>query len=323
MTDDLTRWRTIRVLALLCGACSLAVVVLSAYLRLDAAGLGCVDWPACYGSLLANPVPPMSYGVPRLMHRIVASLDLVLACLLVWRCTRPYPMRPVAHRAVLLLVLILALAVLGFFSADPRRALIGFLNIVGGLVLVVFSWRVVVAATPGFLGADQVQPVESAQSVSSYVLGVGILALMLTVALGAWIGATYSAVTCLSVPACNGVWWPQAEGWSVFDPLVTLASARPPGDAGGIGLHLLHRGFALLACLCLGTFALFRLRHDSARRTAIPVLLLLILAVGLGGAAVSSGLDLWLVVGHGLAAALLLAAAGGMMRRQGFVPWLR
>lgn len=314
MNGDLSRWQTIRVLALLCGVCSLAVVALSAYLRLDAAGLGCASWPACYGNLLANQTQPVQYGLPRLLHRIVASLDLVLACLLVWRSLKPYPLQPVARQAVLLLALILVLAVLGFFSSDPRRALIGFLNIVGGLALVVFSWRVVVAATPAPtplspLGADR------AQLVSGSVLGLGFAALMLTVVLGAWIGATYSATACLSLPVCNGVWWPAVGAWSALNPLITLTSAPLPSDAGGVGLHLLHRGFALLACLGVGVFALSGLRHASTRRTAILVLLFLILAAGLGGAAVRSGLDLWLVVGHGVAAALLLAAVSDMIYR--------
>lgn len=313
MNGGISRWKTIRVLALLCGVCSLAVVILSAYLRLDAAGLGCASWPACYGNLLANPAQPIQYGLPRLLHRIVASLDLVLACLLVWRCLKPQPLQPVARHAVLLLVLILVLALLGFFSADPRRALIGFLNIGGGLALVVFSWRAVAAATPTTIslgaGMDQVQPA------LSWVLGLGFAALMLTAGLGAWIGATYSATACLTLPVCNGVWWPAVGGWSAFNPLMHLVSAPLSGDAGGVGLHLLHRGFALLACLGVGTFALFGLRYDSTRRAATLVLLFLVLAAGLGGAAVSSGLDLWLVVGHGVAAALLLAAVSDMIHR--------
>lgn len=309
MSDDHARRKTIRILAILCGICSLAVVALSAYLRLDAAGLGCANWPACYGSLLASPLLPLQYGSPRLLHRLVASLDLVLACFLLWRCMRPYSIQPATRHAMALLLLILLLAALGFFSADPRRALVGFLNIIGGMALVVFSWRVAVASALAPSGAEAQQPVSSGLFI---VAGV---TLALTVALGGWLGATYSAAACLSLPACNGVWWPQAAGWAALNPFVTLSSAPPPGDPGAVGLHLLHRALALVACLATGALAVSALSYRSVRGTAILALLLLVLVAGLGGAAVSSGLSLWLVVGHGIAATLLLAAVADLSSR--------
>ena len=74
----------------------------------------------------------LHYGVARLLHRLAASAALLLTIAMVWRCMRPCPLQPAAQYAVLLLGLMLALSALGFFSADPRRALVGFLNIVGG-----------------------------------------------------------------------------------------------------------------------------------------------------------------------------------------------
>lgn len=312
MNEELARRRAIRVLAILCGACSLAVVVLSSYLRLAAAGLGCADWPACYGAQLVESVQPLSYGLPRLLHRIVASLDLVLACLLVWRCRKPYPIQPVARQAGRLLALILFLAALGFFSSDPRRAFVSFLNIVGGLALVVLSWRVVAASV---LISPEPEGGGHVQSVSRRAIGVALAVLGLAVVLGAWVGATYSAVACLSLPVCDGVWWPGVGGWSALNPSMTLASAAPAGDPGGVGLNLLHRGFALLASVSIGGLAFYGLRREPVRRTAILVLLFLTLVVGSGGSAVKSGLDLWLVVAHGTAAALLLTAVSAMVSR--------
>jgi heme A synthase len=74
------RLRTIRATALLLTVLSLMVVLLSAYLRLDGAGLGCADWPACYGRLLASEPGELHFGVVRLLHRAVASISLLLAC---------------------------------------------------------------------------------------------------------------------------------------------------------------------------------------------------------------------------------------------------
>ncbi len=305
MNGDAARRRRVVGLALAVGALSLVVVAVSAYLRLDAAGLGCADWPACYAGVLAGQPPPLHYGFARLLHRIAASAALVLAGVLVWQCLRPRPL-PAARPALLLLLLMLALAALGFLSADPRRALVGFLNIVGGLGLVSFSWRTVLAAR-----RDGGWPPPSAGG--GLLFRSGVLLLSLTVLVGAWIGATYSALACPSLPFCGGA-QALAEGWAAFDPLRRLTAAAQPGDAGGTLLHLVHRGLALASVLVLGA-ALLAARGSGRRGGAFAVLVLLLLVAGLGAAAVASGLGLWLVVAHGTAAALLLAAVATLSRR--------
>ena len=72
------RLRNIRATALLLSALSLLVVVLSAHLRLAGAGLGCADWPACYGQLLAGEPQALYFGFVRVLHRATASLSLPL-----------------------------------------------------------------------------------------------------------------------------------------------------------------------------------------------------------------------------------------------------
>lgn len=309
MRADASRLRSIRALALLVCLLSLAVVAVSAYLRLDAAGLGCADWPACYGALLATDPLPLHYGLPRLLHRLVASAALVLTCVLVWRCLRPQPVQPAARNAVLLLMLMLFLSALGFFSADPRLALVGFLNIVGGLGLVSFSWRVAMAAAPpSFRQVPEYAP-------HGPLLSAGLIVLTITVLLGAWIGATYSAAACPTVPFCDGGGAATVQGWAVLNPLVKLSSASMPGDVAAATLHLLHRGLALLAVVVLGAAAVSSMRYRATRCSARAVLFLLVVVIALGITAVLSGLSLWLVVAHGVVAAMLLAAVAALLRR--------
>ena len=110
---------------------TLSVVAVSAWLRLHGAGLGCDEWPACYGQnlSLADYRPP---AVARAIHRVVASLALLLAILLAWRA-RSEP-RPSWRRPVFgLLGLVVVLAAVGVWSHDPRNALVNFVNLVGGL----------------------------------------------------------------------------------------------------------------------------------------------------------------------------------------------
>ncbi|MBL8396098.1 MAG: COX15/CtaA family protein [Candidatus Accumulibacter sp.] len=301
------RLRKIRAIALLLAALSLLVVLLSAYLRLDGAGLGCVDWPACYGRWLAREPAAQQFGPVRLLHRVGASLSLLLACILVWHCWRRPAIRPAARPATLLLLLMLALSALGIWSADPRLTLVGFLNILGGLGLVTFSWRVVLASRTESMMQRPTAPTR--------LLRFGAALLSLTVVLGAMIGASYAALACNTVPDCAGRWWPGMDGWAVLKPFPTLVAVPQAGDPGSLSLHLLHRYAAFGTLLVLGAAALQVLGDEQRRKAALLLLLLLTSEITLGAVTVLSGFTLWLAIGHGVCAAALLATLATLLRR--------
>jgi heme A synthase len=301
------RLRTIRATALLLTVLSLMVVLLSAYLRLDGAGLGCADWPACYGRLLASEPGELHFGVVRLLHRAVASISLLLACALVWQCWRRPSIEPAAGPATLLLLLMLVLSALGIWSSDPRLTLVGFLNIMGGLGLVTFSWRVVLASSPGSMLQRPAAP--------TLALRLGAAALSVTVVLGALIGASYSALACASFPDCGGSWWPGADDWAALKPFSVLTATPAAGDPGGATLHLLHRYSALATLLVLGAAGVQALADEERQRAARMLLVLLTAQIALGSLTVLSGFSLWLAISHHLAAAALLATVATLLRR--------
>lgn len=278
-------------------ALSLLVVLLSAYIRLGGAGLGCAAWPECYGQLLAGAPHPHT-GWVRIVHRVAASAALLLGFALAWQCTRPAPLRPLSGHVAALLGVMIVLTVVGLFSADPHRVWAGFINMLGGLLLVLISWRIAA------LASGEAAPGGRADG----ALHLGLVLLAAAMALGAMIGARYAALACPTTPSCAGTWWPAAAGLAALNPLATVAAPLPAGDAGGVALHLLHRYAALAALLLVGFAALRALAKPAARAAALAALALTVVEFALGSLTVASGFSHGLAVAHSVGAALLLVA---------------
>lgn len=302
--DDI-RLRRIRILAGLVCVLSLLVVALSAWLRLKGAGLGCLPWPQCYGRLLSG-VAPEPFPLLRRAHRMVASLALLSAFGLVWMTRRPRPLRPFARQALLLLLLMLALALVGFWSADPHRVAVNAMNIAGGLGLVALSWRLVLSKPDAPSGepdgqADALRPLVS-------------WALLLTLLPGCLIGARYAASACTTLPGCDGIFWP-TQGWHWLNPLAYQEEyAADAGAAGGVMLHLLHRYAALLTLALLGLLAMRARRRPGLFRAVLWGLTFLLAEMAIGALLVAGGHPLGLGVLHNVGAALVLAVLASLVR---------
>ncbi len=298
MQDD--RLKRVRILAQLLTLLVVLVLVISAYLRLNGAGLGCANWPECYGQILLSE-PVLHTDFARILHRVVATLALLLGFYLAWDCLRPAALKPVARYVTLLVGLMILLTVIGIWSSSPHRAWASFANMLGGMGLVVLSWRVVLATRTD---AEQARPAGPL-----WLLHAGILALVLAVALGSLIGARYATISCTTTPDCAGVWWPVSGAWAAFNPFVHVETALSLGDPGGVALHLVHRYSAVAALLLLGIAGLQALLVEATRRRASAMLALLALEFALGSLTVVSGFSLWLAIAHSVSAAALLAAA--------------
>lgn len=311
MENHIARLKRIRLLALLLTALSLVILLVSGYIRLNSAGLGCSPWPDCYGQVLIGGVYAHS-DTARILHRAVASTALLLGFVLAWQCLRPYPIQPPARYATALLVLMILLTLVGIWSADQHRVWASFINILGGAGLVLFSWRTVLAAGDGHAPALRRRP--------AALLHAGLGTLGLTMALGALIGARYAAVACPMLTACGEVSWPAAAGWGALNPFARIAVAASLGDEGGVALHLLHRYCAVATLLLLGVGGVQALGQPAARGSAGLLLALLLLQFALGVVTVLSGLNLGLAIAHSVCASLLLAAGVQLLIRVKSIP---
>ena len=271
----------------------LLVTTSSAYMRLTAAGLGCADWPACYGPDAARSAAPAPAA--RLLHRLSASATAaaVLAIALVAFVNRRRLARELAIAAILL-ALTLGLALLGRATPTAQSPAIPAANLLGGMLMAALlwwlalgSWRRLRATAPRWL---------------PWLSGLALGALAVQLALGAMTSTTYSALACTTLPDCAGQWWPQTWSAEEFDPTRPVSARAGPSAA----VHLAHRYAAVAVAALVLALAVALRRH--ARGLALMLAGLLGLQVALGLLAVALQLPLGVVLAHNVTAVVLLLA---------------
>ncbi len=307
-----------RRLILLALALTLGVVVFGAYVRLADAGLGCPDWPGCYGKLspahaaqhildahAAAPDGPVSLpkAWKEMIHRyLAASLGLLIIAIavLAWRRRREADAAPLVATALVGVVIFQGL--LGKWTVTLLlKPAIVTAHLLGGLTtLALLAWLA--------LRAFRLPRVNVGTRL--LLLARACFALLVVqIALGGWTSTNYAALACPDFPACHGQWWPQADYANAFHVVRELgmtADGELLSNAALTAIHWLHRLGAVVA----GT-ALFMLGWALARRgqTAIAGLALLAvlsLQIGLGIANVLLSLPLPLAAAHNAGAALLV-----------------
>ena len=300
--------------ALAAGAVALAgvVVVLGAYTRLVDAGLGCPDWPGCYGGIgvpdsaaevaraaAAYPDAPLDTekAWTEMVHRYAATAlgFVILVLLSVAICTRA-PWRLPAGLAVL----VIAQGVFGAWTVTLKLwPQVVTAHLLGGFATLALLWLLALR-----LRAGDVRVARRHRSLAMAAL----LVLVGQVALGGWLTSNYAGLACAdSFPTCHGEWWPRMDFSSGFN----IAQDVGPNYLGGllasdarVAIHITHRLGAVAVVLVGGALA-WRL---GRRPLAWWLAGVLAAQFGLGVASVMFALPLPLAVLHNAGAAVLLLA---------------
>lgn len=344
---DAARW--IRALCLAGVLLAFTVVVLGAYVRLTAAGLGCPDWPGCYGhvtpsgaeqnpaSIAAYPNQPLEIGKAwrEMIHRYAATtLGLIIVAIgILAMTTRRAHLVSIAYAAALLGTVIFQ-GVLGMLTVTLRlKPLIVTGHLIFGLTTLGMLWWLWLALAPQARSLSprarslsrQTQGAQSSRGARRLAL-LGLCALAAQIALGGWTSSNYAAIACPDFPKCQNAWLPAADFRGAFVLWQGLQVNYEGGVLGGAArtaIHLTHRTGALLVALTLGAAAVAAMTAASAacRATGALVLGALALQLTIGIAMVLRGFPLWLATAHTAGAALLMLATLALVQRLGNFGW--
>lgn len=310
-----------RRLALAGALLAAAVVVLGAWVRLTDAGLGCPDWPGCYGHIYpqAGPVDAQSSfhfakELHEMIHRYFATtLGIIIAILLVWavrfRGDRGQPLIP----AAVLFVVVCLQGALGALTVTLLlKPLIVTAHLLGGLTTFgLLCWL--------SLAPETRQLTERETALRKYAL-VGLAVLIMQIALGGWTSTNYAAMACPDLPTCQHSWWPRMD---YRDAFVLWRGLRLDYEGGvlanpaRIAIHFTHRlGALVTGSILISLGVLAATRANSRRLTWAGRLLVLAVAlqIAIGLATVHWGIPLPLATLHNAGAAFLVISIVTLLR---------
>jgi cytochrome c oxidase assembly protein subunit 15 len=278
------------------------VIVVGAYVRLSDAGLGCPDWPLCYGR--ATPgghlgADALGRAWREMAHRYLAG-GLGLLILAVFFAAWKRRQDPLLAGSLLLVVLFQATLGMWTVTLLLRPAIVAA-HLLGGMTtLALLIWL--------FLSLGSHTPSPGARAVRM-LAAVALAVVAMQIAFGGWVSANYAALACPDLPLCLGAAVPPMDfhnAFHVFRELgETSGGERLPAEAL-TAIHWTHRMFALLVVVAVG-WAAFR-AWATMRTLAIGIAVLLALQLSLGVANVAFSLPLALAAAHNAGAALLLAS---------------
>ncbi len=304
------------------------LIVFGAFTRLTDSGLGCPDWPGCYGA--ANPflahaeivaaetlMPTGPVTVVKawieMIHRYLAmgigvlTLALMLTAWIQWRKTRKVVFAPAMPT-----MLFLCVCVQGAFGAwtvtlKLQPVIVTIHLLLGMLLMAMITWQGMRANSGSSTaeGAALFRPTPSLRA-----LGIASVAvLFIQIALGGWVSTNYATLACIDFPLCNGKVVPEMDfehGFTLWRELGKTAAGHYLPFSALTAIHWVHRNFAFVVLALLGYTAWRAAAYPQLRKVAGMIGAVLALQALSGIATVYLSFPLAIAVLHNAGAALLV-----------------
>ena len=320
--------RRLQVLTLITLFLTFDLVLFGAFTRLTDSGLGCPDWPGCYGSVSpvgasgaiaaaqeAMPTGPVTFSKAwiEMIHRYLATAVGVL--ILVLASVSWVERRRLSVSFGWPLVTLFWVCLQGAFGALTVTMklfpAIVTLHLLGGMVLLALLRAQAVSyemTAPHSLGRV---PLNDG---TRFVLGLVYALLWMQIALGGWVSTNYAVLACGDFPTCQGAWWPPMdlrEGFTLWRELGMTGEGESITFAALTAIHYIHRLAAYVVLGALAWLSWMLWSAPSMRTTARWVLALLLWQFASGLANVVFDWPLLAAVGHTAGAAGLVIVLTG------------
>ncbi|WP_339720510.1 COX15/CtaA family protein [uncultured Paraglaciecola sp.] len=300
---------------------AMVVIVLGAYTRLTDAGLGCPDWPGCYGHLSfsnttknieiaqqAFPERPFEEHKAwnEMIHRYFASAlgFLILVIFINSLFSRAYN-KPV-KLPLLLVFLVCFQGALGMWTVTLNLLPIVVMgHLLGGFTVLSCLFLLYLRLTPYRIpGGDQ-----RTRQFGKYAI-LGIIILIGQIALGGWTSANYAALACTELPICEGTWYERLDFAGAFSiPEAENYEFGAHDYDERMTMHIVHRLGALITFLYLSWLGirLYAVASSSfIKRLSALMVVVMGVQIILGVSNVVFSLPVAVAVMHNAVAACLL-----------------
>ena len=297
------------------------VIVLGAYVRLSDAGLGCPDWPGCYGQIdvpkgnqeiaaAQQAFPGKTVeghkAIKEMVHRYFAgTLGLLILAIAVVAWRKRGALRQSPLLASVLVGLVIFQALLGMWTVTLLlKPAIVSAHLLGGMTT--FALLVWLALRQG----ANMQQVDfpTAHKLRTWAW-LGLVIVFAQIILGGWVSSNYAALACADFPMCQGRWLPAMDFSHAFhftrELGMTASGTLLPHEAL-TAMHWAHRVGALVTFLYIGGLSIALLRNRALAGLGAGLLGLLLAQLSLGISNVLFSLPLPVAVAHNGVAALLL-----------------
>jgi cytochrome c oxidase assembly protein subunit 15 len=296
---------------------ALLVVSVGAYTRLADAGLGCPDWPGCYGFLTVPdeateistaearyPEAPVEFAKAwwEMGHRYIAGalLLLVASILFVAYRAREEEDTPLKLAAVLMFV-ILWQAVFGAWTVTLKlwpQVVTG--HLIGGFTTLSLMWLL-------FLRQGGLSDMVSALPRPNWLAKIAFVAVVLQIILGGWVSSNYAALACYDFPSCDGTYTPNIDlqqGFNIFQSVGPNYLGGLMTNEARMAIHWVHRIGAIVVLLVVGGLVIQTVKQAAV--IGYVLLAVLVTQITLGIVNVVWVLPLLNATAHNTVGALLL-----------------
>lgn len=305
------------------------VVMLGAYTRLTDAGLGCPDWPGCYGHLMVQSASGKSNQLmsstiqqyhlatvePRkawteMIHRYAAGTLALFIFFIAFQSLRLRPSLKKSVLPVVLCSLVIFQALLGMWTVTLKLLpIVVMAHLLGGILI--FSTLICLR-----IQSTEAYANERYNSNRGILLAVfvGWFIVLFQVALGGWVSANYAGLACIGFPQCNGQWlpaWHLSQGFYLFSPVGQNYQGGLLDNAARVTIQYVHRLGAvvtLLYIISLMGYLHKKVANRYVHKISFFILILVLLQFCLGIGNVIWRLPLANAVLHNGVAALLMAS---------------